>query len=160
MKTLILVLTLALPLLNVVDQNQTQLVSFNPNESELIVGSKYSKVQLVFEIESPYYIQVDQAQVANEDLIPSKISLAPSQGLSVCRIHFPKPQTSKTFGANERISVFDNKFTVEVELEAVNGILSGVFPLKGELYYQASDERQCFLPKTMIFETQVEVIMP
>lgn len=157
MKTFSIVLSLLLPL---VFFGQTQIVSFLPEESDLAIDGKYSKLVLTFEIENPYYIQMDEAQIPNEDLIPTRISIEPSKGLSVCRIGFSKSQTTKLFDAYENIPVLEGRFSVQIEVETPNDILSGVYPIKGQLYYQASDIRQCFPPKVLNFETRLEVIMP
>lgn len=157
MKALTLVLTLIVPFLAL---GQAQFVSFNPNESDLAIASKYSSFQLTFEVEPEHYIQPDQAQVSNEDLIASVMSLESVKGFSVCSIRFSKPQTTKSFGSDESIVVLDRAFTVQVEIETTDHILSGVYPIKGALYYQASNLLQCYPPQVLEFETQVEVILP
>ena len=157
MKTLIL---LTLFLSPIITSAQAQFVAFESEDSSLEITQANETILLSFTVEKNYYIQADEAQIQDEFLIPTRLSIEPVEGIRVCQAIFGKPQTNKVFGKGVIISVLDGTFNIEVEVETGLDLGSGVVPLKGKLFYQASDDMRCFPPKELAFEASLEIITP
>ena len=157
MKTLNLLIMLLSPLLTL---SQTQFVAFQPQHSSLEITQASETIRLSFEIEKPFYIQADEAQIEDDALIPTHVSFEPIEGIRICQMTFEKPQNTKAFANDLTIHVLDDTFTVEIEVEAGLSLASGIVPLQGALVYQASDALRCFPPKKLEFTAELEVIMP
>lgn len=144
---LLLWLPLALPA-------QRHMVEFLHRQSRLVLHEGYGELQLAFRIASGYHIQADSAQMTEEFLIPTSLSIAPDASLTLCQVNFP-PASAMHLDGKMTIQVWGGTLLVGLELEAVPELASGTYPLRGQLHYQACDKRKCFFPRELDFEVPV-----
>lgn len=92
------------------------------------------------------------------------LRLEPAPGLKVRRMQFPAPEIYHFVPLNERVPVYQKPFRLvqELNVEASRegqALLRGAdkLTIKGSLYYQACDDKVCFLPASVPVEWTVNV---
>ena len=125
-----------------------------PEESTLAPG-KTGAVTLRFEVNAGNHVNSNKP--SSTLLIPTRLKLDPSAGLSVLKISYPAGQDlTFPFDPDEKLNVYTGTFPVTVQLRA--GTKPGSYPVRGELTYQACNDRACFPPKKLPVEFEVKVV--
>jgi peroxiredoxin len=87
--------------------------------------------------------------------IATKVVLAPSAALSWDAPQFPPAQTARV--SDDEISTFAGELTVLVPFRVAPAAAPGVFPVEGEVGYQACTDGSCLFPTSKRFTVDVAV---
>ncbi len=87
--------------------------------------------------------------------IPTEVTLAASQGLSVGAARYPAGQQEKFEFEDTPLLVYTDAADVRIPLNAAANATSGV--LKGKVRFQACDNQVCLAPSSVEFTVQVTV---
>ena len=151
MKTLKLFLILLIPILS---NAQSQLVAYLPEEMEVTNQEDCSALILTFEVLPGHYIQADEDQLVNELLIPTQFHPVTNKEFNIRQLSFSKPKEKWMDG--EKNLIFEGRFTLRIEFDTKITSPQTFKKLEGKLSYQACDISQCFLPKTLLFTTELK----
>lgn len=137
---------------------QAQYVSYIPEASKLVNAGQHYELQLTFEVIPGYYIQADQDQITDENLIPTQLFPKIDNHLTVCEITYSKAKV-KWIG-DEQNQVFEGRFVVNIEIETTDYVVQGLQAIQGDLYYQVCDASKCYFPKTLEFDSEIASTLP
>jgi len=136
--------------LSLFGNQQKQFVNFNDSEAMVKEEKNVLLVTLPFTIETGYHIQAESEVLNN--LIATEISFEESEFYEIVSYDFSLTNY-ETIVLNEfshRVLSDNVEVTVSLifnEFSSRNGIA-----LKGELYYQACDDKRCFFPRNLEFQ--------
>jgi DsbC/DsbD-like thiol-disulfide interchange protein len=114
-------------------------------------------VTLVLGVELPEEIHVQSDDPRDPYVIPTLLTLALPEGVTVEEITYPEPTDFLLEGWDEPLAVFDHEFTIAVRLALDTGVSPGEVVVPGSFLYQACDDRVCFAPATEAVEWRLRV---
>jgi len=107
-------------------------------------ATKRTTLTLHFHVVDGYH--VNSHKPFSDLQIPTNLTLQPSAGIKTTPADFP-PGTTFTFAfdPNEKLSVYQGDFLVQIPITAT----PGPHQLLGALHYQACDDKACYPPKSL-----------
>jgi hypothetical protein len=114
-------------------------------------------VQLDFRVKKGYHINSNKPH--SEFLIPTTLKLDPPTDIVIGRIVYPPGEDrSFPFDPGSKLNVYTGEFSLHPLVRPLATVRPGAYKIRGELRYQACDDRACYPPKTMpvAFEVQVK----
>lgn len=128
---------------------QTQFVSML--EDNMIINKHEDVIDITiqFEILDGYHIQA--LSDTQDNLIPTKLTFTPQKGCKLINQKFTKTHYDKVFLNNVEHKVLSKILEITITLQCETTILPNGQLLKGELFYQTCNDRQCFFPRTFEF---------
>ena len=133
--------------------NNQQWVSLQPVREFALARGKASPLTLHFEVSAGNHVNSNKPSSAL--LIPTRLKLEPPAGLTVVKTSYPAGKDlAFPFDPDEKLNVYTGEFPVTVELR---GTKPGSLTVRGELTYQACNDRACFPPRHLPVEFQVTV---
>jgi DsbC/DsbD-like thiol-disulfide interchange protein len=91
-------------------------------------------------------------------LIPTELDFQSLDTVKVGKITYPKgEQLALEFSPNEKLSVYTGDIATQVPVTVAKNATAGQYSIKGELKYQACNDRSCFPPKNLPVEITVVV---
>lgn len=126
-----------------------QFVSFDASGITKSQEHQIVTVTLPFEILEGYHIQTELE--SNTDFIRTELIFEDSDLFEVVNYEFAIKENKTIVLDQHPHDVLSNKFVVTVVLKLNKNVILSDFKLKGQLYYQACDNRQCFFPRTLTF---------
>ena len=142
---------IALCLITLFSFQEKQFVKFKDNEVKISKDQKYITITLPFEILENYHIQSEK--VVDNNFIPTEIHFNDPKGFKIVDYKFSKIQRENLILGDIKCEVLSNQLEVTIKLEKTT--LNILLDLKGYLYYQACDDRQCFYPRNLRFELKM-----
>ena len=134
-----------------------QWVSVGELPSVNISTGKTATATLRFEVSEGNH--VNSSKPGSNLLIPTKLTLEPSDGIRVVKMNYPPGQElSFPFDPDEKLSVYTGPFAVAVQLRATGSATAGPRTLNGTLTYQACNDRACFPPRHLPVDFTVTVV--
>ena len=114
------------------------------SEQQTVAAGKKSVLELKFVVNDGFHVNSHTPK--SELLIPTNLTLKPSDGVKALPAEYPKGQEySFSFEPGEKLDVYSGAFTVKVPVEAAKGEHS----VDGVLRYQACDHAACYPPKSL-----------
>lgn len=115
-----------------------------------------ANVELDFRVGSAFHINSNKPK--SELLIPTVLKLSPPQQVSIAAIKYPAGQDmSFPFAPTEKLNVYSGDFSITAVVKAPAKSTSGVFPVTGELHFQACDRSACYPPRSIPIKFEVAV---
>lgn len=111
-------------------------------------------VGIPFQIREPYHIQAVSG--AQDNVIPTTISFEENEHFKIVQYEFSSLKHDTVFLDQVPSRVLSGTFEVSVFIKYPRGNLSKIPALKGELGYQACNDRQCFFPRTLAFNVDLK----
>ncbi|MGE3957998.1 MAG: cytochrome c biogenesis protein CcdA [Vicinamibacterales bacterium] len=110
-----------------------------------------SEIRVALQVELPEGFHMNSNKPRDPMLIPVVLTVpAPDQalpaGISVKEVVFPAPTDLKQRGADQPLSVFEQKFAIGVVLALDATVAPGTVRIPARLRYQACDETMCYIP--------------
>jgi len=114
-------------------------------------------VPLDFRVGSEYHINSHTPH--SPLLIPTALKLNGPEQVSVAEVQYPGGQDmSFAFSPEEKLSVYSGDFSIDTKLKVAANAAPGMYPMKGELRYQACDHSSCYPPRSLAVQFQVSVV--
>jgi hypothetical protein len=131
-------------------------VTLEPVSQVTIRGAKPARAEIKFRIRDGFHVNSNKP---NSDLlIPTEVNVTAIPQIKPGKPQYPAGHDfALTFSPNEKLSVYSGEVSVDLPLTAGRPMQPGSYKLKGELKYQACDDRSCFPPKTLPLEIPVKV---
>lgn len=111
-------------------------------------------VGIPFQIREPYHIQAVSG--AQDNVIPTTVLFENNEHFEIVHYEFTSLKHDTVFLDQVPSRVLSGSFEVRVFLKYPGRNLSKIPPLKGELGYQACNDRQCFFPRTLAFNVTLK----
>lgn len=108
-------------------------------------------------VELPDDIHVQSDEPRDPYLIPTRLTFALPEGVTVAEMTYPPSTDWLLEGADEPLAVFEHEFAVEWRLALAADVSAGEMIIPGRFQYQACDDRLCFPPVTAAVEWRVRV---
>ncbi len=120
-------------------------VTAPPSDRVLVTAGKKTKVELPFRVNRGYHI--NSSQPKSELLVPTKVTFRPPTNISVGAPEYPLGKDlSFPFAPEEKLNVYTGDFMVRALVSAARNTPPGTYRVRGQLRYQACDDRACYPP--------------
>ncbi len=134
-----------------------QFVTVAPVPPITVTTGNSAKVEFHFRVTPGYHI--NSSEPRSELLVPTKLKLEPVTDLAIGKLDYPAgEELSFAFAPDKKLSVYSGDFAVVAKVAAVRSASPGIFKIRGELQYQACDDRSCYPPKTLPVAFEVKVV--
>ena len=127
-------------------QSSAPRVAFEAIRSSVSSAANRS-VSTAFEVTLPSGYHVNSNAPLDVFLKPTRLLLETPDGVAVAETRYPEALLFKTQFSDQPLAVYEHRFRIDVTL-AVADLLSGDYPLRATLEYQACSEQICYLPAT------------
>jgi hypothetical protein len=124
-----------------------------------VVAARGNKAPFSVEMQVNKGFHVNSNKPLDELLMPTVVHLSPPEGIMIMNIEYPEAeQLALPFMGNDKLSVYSGHFVVTAEVRIPKAAPLGTQRVRGEVKYQACDNRQCFPPKSTPLEFDVKVV--
>jgi hypothetical protein len=130
-----------------------QEASFVRLEKETVVSLNSDKNDyfiLTIIIKENFHIQANQ--VNDENLVPTKLSFDETDGIQFGQPIFPKTEDLPIKGLDNPWKVYSERLEIKVPVQFDITKGNRDFIIKGNLFYQACDDKKCFFPRDFNFK--------
>jgi hypothetical protein len=131
-------------------------VTMAPVSKARVAPGATANVELDFRIGSEFHINSNKPK--SELLIPTALKLGAANPLTVVGLKYPAGEdTSFPFSPDEKLSVYSGDFTITAVVKAQAKAPAGVYPVTGELRFQACDRSACYPPRSIPVKFEVTI---
>ena len=118
---------------------------------------KPTKIALQFRISPGFHINSHKPN--SELLIPTTLKLDPPTDVVAEKITYPAGKNfSFSFDPTEKLNVYSGAFTVSALLRPLSTVAPSAYTVRGQLKYQACDDRACYPPKQVPVQFEIKVV--
>jgi len=129
-----------------------QFVEFKSDEVKFSKNQEQITITLPFEILENFHIQSDKVEDGN--FIATEIHFDNPEGFKILGYHYSKVNREDLILGDLKCEVMSDQLEVTLRLEKTSKSKNELY-LKGHLYYQACDNRQCFYPRILQFRVKL-----
>lgn len=141
------------------DPGKRPMVTLAPVRTVQVVAGRSTEVKLNFRVRSGLHI--NSSEPGSDLLIPAKLSLKVPNDIFAGGITYPEgKRMTFEFAPDEPLSVYEGPFTITARIRAASAASRGTVRVRGELSYQACDDKVCYPPTTLPVEFDVRVQRP
>jgi cytochrome c biogenesis DsbD-like protein len=134
-------------------------VTMAPAATAEVTRGKAGTVDLAFRVKPGFHI--NSSHPNSEYLIPTTLKLDPPTDIAVGKVTYPPGRDlSFSFAPDEKLNVYSGDFRVAVTVHPLHSVPPGLYNIRGQLRYQACDDRACYPPKQLAVEFPVRVVRP
>lgn len=108
------------------------------------------KVAVLVKINPGWHIHANE--LSDQFLISTELLFEENEQIEVTQFHYPEPKLEKYEYSESELEVYDGEIILGVLVKTSSELKPGKYTLKGELDYQACDNRSCLSPKKIEFE--------
>ncbi|HVZ61787.1 MAG TPA: protein-disulfide reductase DsbD domain-containing protein [Terriglobales bacterium] len=120
-------------------------VSVAAIETPKVAPGKSTSVEINFRVRPSFHINSNEP--SSELLLPTVLKLNPPTNVSVGQTIYPMGrEMSFPFAPKENLSVYTGDFSLTTKVMAAANTPPGRYRVRGELQYQACDDRACYAP--------------
>jgi DsbC/DsbD-like thiol-disulfide interchange protein len=114
------------------------------------------KVAVLVKISPGWHIHANE--LSDQFLIPTELLFEENEKIKVTQFHYPEPKLEKYEYSESELEVYDGEILLGALVKTSSALKPGKYTLKGELDYQACDNRSCLAPKKLEFEIAFESV--
>lgn len=114
------------------------------------------KVAVLVKINPGWHIHANE--LSDQFLIPTELLFEENEQIEVTQFHYPEPKLEKYEYSESELEVYDGEIILGALVKTSSELKPGKYKLKGELDYQACDNRSCLSPKKIEFEIAFESV--
>jgi hypothetical protein len=127
-----------------------------PGPLATLSRGKPGKVDVVFSVHPGYHINSNTPH--SDYLIPTVLKLDPPTDIAVAKVIYPRGEDmSFAFDPSTTLNVYTRQFVVAVQVHPLATVVPGKYMVRGDLKYQACDDRACYPPKHLPVSFEVQV---
>jgi hypothetical protein len=131
-------------------------VEMAPAGMTSLVRGKPSMVELDFRVKQGFHINSNHPNSAY--LIPTALKLDAPTDIAIGKIDYPQGSNlSFAFAPDEKLNVYSGDFAVKVTVHPLHTAIPGKYNVRGQLRYQACDDRACYPPRNLPVRFEVQV---
>ena len=132
-------------------------VTMEPPPTFTVPRGKASKVTLEFRVASGFHINSHKPN--SELLIATNLKLDPPTDIVAEKITYPPGKDfTFSFDPSEKLNVYSGAFEVTARLRPLSTVVPSAYTVRGQLKYQACDDRACYPPKQLPVEFEIKVV--
>jgi DsbC/DsbD-like thiol-disulfide interchange protein len=131
-------------------------VTVAPIAAVVVARGGKAPLDIALRINRGYHINSNRPH--DDLLLPTVVYLDPPEGIEILKIAYPQAEELAAPFANQKLSVYSGEFEVTAEVRVPRSAALGTQRVRGQVRYQACDNRQCFPPKTTPIEFDVRVV--
>jgi len=121
-----------------------------------VVRGKPGSVELDFRVKQGFHINSNHPN--SPYLIPTILKLDPPTDIAVGAVDYPAGRNlSFAFAPDEKLNVYSGDFAVRVTVHPLHTVIPGKYNIRGQLRYQACDDRACYPPRNLPLHFEVQV---
>lgn len=113
------------------------------------------KIAILVRISPGWHIHAHELH--DQFLIPTELIFEEDEKIKVTKTYYPEPKLEKFEYSESELEIYDGEVILGALIK-VNELPLGKHHLKGELGFQACDDRSCLPPKKIEFEIPFEVV--
>jgi cytochrome c biogenesis protein CcdA len=117
-------------------------------------------VRALLRVQIPAGLKLQANQPRDPSLIPTVLSFDAVPGVTVTETVFPDTTEVELPGYAEPLVVYAGDLVIGVTFELDADVPPGDLVIPGHLQYQACDDRQCFIPRTIDTAWTLQVVPP
>ncbi|HUY12149.1 MAG TPA: protein-disulfide reductase DsbD domain-containing protein [Terriglobia bacterium] len=114
------------------------------------------KAAIVSSVSPGYHINAHKPSF--DYLIPTEVKFDNNHAVSIEKTRYPAGKPQKLSFSDDPLSVYQGRFLIGLDLKVPAGITPGVYTIKGELHYQACNDRACLAPSRVPLTLTVKVV--
>ncbi len=114
------------------------------------------KAAVVAEVAPGFHINEHKPTL--DYLIPTELKFEGTRDLSAGSFVYPKGELKKFAFSDTALSVYEGEFVVGAVVKVERAIRPGTHTLKGELRYQACNDRACLPPASIPLLLEIKVV--
>ena len=131
-------------------------VEMAPAGVSQLVRGKPGTVELDFRVKQGFHINSNHPNSAY--LIPTVLKLDPPTDIAIGQVDYPPGRDlSFAFAPDEKLNVYSGDFAVRVKAHPLHTVVPGKYNVRGQLRYQACDDRACYPPRNLPLHFEVQV---
>jgi hypothetical protein len=131
-------------------------VAFVSAAPVVVAPGHTAQVTMVFKVGGGYHI--NSHKPLDELLVPTEVKLSPPTEIMISGIKYPQGQELNfPFSPDTKLSVYSGEFKVTAAVRPTQNAPKGTFRVHGDLKFQACTDRQCFPPKKIPMEFDVQI---
>ena len=116
-----------------------------------------TKIALQFRIAPGFHINSHKPN--SELLIPTALKLDMPTDIIAEKVTYPPGKNfTFSFDPTEKLNVYSGAFTVTAMLRPLSTVAPSAYTVRGQLKYQACDDRACYPPKNVPVEFEIKVV--
>lgn len=114
------------------------------------------KVALLAQIRPQWHIQAHE--LLDQFLIPTELILEEKEKIEVKEYSYPEPKLAKFEYSEAELKIYESEIIMGALIKTDPQLGLGQHKLKGELSYQACDDKSCLPPGKIEFEISFQVV--
>ena len=124
--------------------------------SEQVSAGNSFKIAIIVDIKPEFHINSDEP--LDPVYIPTEVRFDLIDGVSFGKLFFPDADL-RIFGfSDDELAIFENKITIFNEITLRDNFSTGPLAIHGKLFYQACDDKSCYMPQDEKFDITLEVV--
>jgi hypothetical protein len=122
-----------------------------------VAAGRPTRIRLKFRVADGFHINSNKP--TSDLLIPTRVSFSVPTDLSVGKVTYPPGHHFVlAIAPQEKLNVYTGEFTVAALVSSTRSAMPGRYKVRGELKYQACNDRACFPPKKVPVDFEVRVL--
>ncbi len=124
-----------------------------------ILRGKPGTVELDFRVRQGFHINSNHPN--SPYLIPTVLKLDAPTDIAIGKVDYPAGRDlTFAFAPDEKLNVYSGDFAVQVTVHPLHTVVPGKYNVRGQLRYQACDDRACYPPRNLAVHFEVQVKKP
>jgi cytochrome c biogenesis protein CcdA len=115
-------------------------------ERDPVAGDAVARAALQVALPERFHVQSNRPR--DPLLIPTRLTFDAPEGVVVEEIVYPQAVDLKQIGIAEPLAVFEQNFTIGIQLRIAASLAGGEVVVPGQLRYQACDDTTCYAQRT------------
>lgn len=112
-------------------------------------------VAIAVRVDPGFHVNADKQN--DEYLIPIRLTWAPGV-LEAGAVAYPKYETVKLAFSETPVNIYSGEFKLETRFKVAKKAATGAGMVSGKLRYQACNDRECLIPRTVDVTVPVEIV--
>ncbi|MGE5206323.1 MAG: protein-disulfide reductase DsbD domain-containing protein [Chlamydiota bacterium] len=124
-----------------------------------VVRGKPGTVELDFRVRQGFHINSNHPN--SPYLIPTVLKVDALTDIAIGKVDYPTGRDlTFSFAPDEKLNVYSGDFALKVTVHPLHTVLPGKYKVRGQLRYQACDDRACYPPRNLPVSFEVQVKKP
>ena len=122
-----------------------------------VAAGRSARLEVKFRVADGFHINSNQP--GSDLLIPTRLRFSVPTDVSVSKVTYPPGHHfTLAIAPQEKLNVYTGEFAIAAVVSPMRSATPGRYKVRGELKYQACNDRSCFPPKKVPVEFEVRVV--
>ena len=121
-----------------------------------VTRGKPNSVELDFRVKQGFHVNSNRPN--SPYLIPTVLKLDAPTDIVIGAVGYPAGRNlTFPFAPDEKLNVYSGDFALDVIVHPLHSLVPGKYNVRGQLRYQACDDRACYPPRNLPVHFEVQV---